>query len=317
MPFLETDTPEPGTWKVQSCSSAPSWVRTWRPTWEPLPLWKASRWTRSLWPVDETTSRTLDATSTDNRPPGRCDWRCAGGERCDGIALPASAAPDPTLVATRARAAATVTVTTTTGRGRRGTTAGRPTIATTWALCTRRATGQRHPSQPRAPRTSLRGRIASTVVVPILRTMTISAGECLICDKHAAADPGLEIHRDELVYVGHLPAISPAYLGHLFAEPLEHRQGLADLTGSQAAALGRAMRQAAAVLVAAGHDHVYSFVYGDRVPHLHVHLVGRRPGAPAEFRGVRVDEWPDAPRGDAAAVAAYVATLRALWGDHE
>lgn len=137
--------------------------------------------------------------------------------------------------------------------------------------------------------------------------------ECLICDKHAAADPGLEVFRDDDVYVGHLPATPEAYLGHLFVEPLEHRAGLADLTAEQGAAVGGAMQRTSAVLRAAGHDHVYAFVYGDRVPHLHVHLVGRHPGAPSEFRGVRVDEWPDAPRGDAQDVAAYVARLRILW----
>jgi histidine triad (HIT) family protein len=138
-------------------------------------------------------------------------------------------------------------------------------------------------------------------------------GECLICDKHAAADPGLEVHRDHLVYVGHLPASPEAYLGHLFVEPLEHRPGFADLSPGQAGAVGQAMRQTSAAMLAAGHDHVYAFVFGDAVPHLHVHLVGRYPGAPQEFRGVTVDEWPDAPRGDAAAVAEYVATLRRMW----
>jgi histidine triad (HIT) family protein len=140
-------------------------------------------------------------------------------------------------------------------------------------------------------------------------------GECLICDKHAAADPGLGVHRDDLVYVGHLPALPQTYLGHLFVEPLEHRAGLADLTAEQAAAVGEAMRHSSVALRAAGHDHVYAFVYGDRVPHLHVHLIGRYPGAPEEYRGVRVDEWPGAPRGDASAVADYVASLRRLWAE--
>jgi histidine triad (HIT) family protein len=140
-------------------------------------------------------------------------------------------------------------------------------------------------------------------------------GECLICDKHAAADPGIEIHRDALVYVGHLPASPEVYLGHLFVEPLDHRPGLAELSPEQGAAVGRAMQRASAVLRAAGHEHVYAFVYGDRVPHLHVHLIGRHPGAPAEYRGVRVDEWPDAPRGDADAVAEYVARLRSRWAE--
>lgn len=67
--------------------------------------------------------------------------------------------------------------------------------------------------------------------------------------------------------------------------------------------------------MAAGHDHVYAFVYGDAVPHLHVHLLGRYPGTPEEYRGASVDEWPDAPRGDAQEVAAYVARLRHLWTD--
>lgn len=140
-----------------------------------------------------------------------------------------------------------------------------------------------------------------------------SPGECLVCDKHAAADAGIEVSRDHLVYVGHLPAMPTSYLGHLFVEPLEHRPGLADLTLEEGAAVGRGVQRAAATMRAAGHDHVYAFVYGDRVPHLHVHLLGRYPGAPEEYRGTAVDEWPQAPRGDAADVAEYVERLRSLW----
>jgi hypothetical protein len=61
-------------------------------------------------------------------------------------------------------------------------------------------------------------------------------------------------------------------------------------------------------LVYAGH--VYAFVLGDHVPHLHVHLVPRYPGAPAEYWGVHVDEWPGAPRGGPAEVQALVSRLR-------
>ena len=112
--------------------------------------------------------------------------------------------------------------------------------------------------------------------------MVPTAEECLVCQKHAAADPGIEVHRDDLVYVGHLPATPEAYLGHLFVEPREHVPGLADLGSEQAAAVGEAMRRTSVALRADGHDHVYAFVFGDRVPHLHVHLLGRYPGAPEE-----------------------------------
>ena len=46
-------------------------------------------------------------------------------------------------------------------------------------------------------------------------------------------------------------------------------------------------------------------------PHLHLHLIPRYPGAPREYWGMRVDEWPDAPRGEAAEIAALCEQLRA------
>lgn len=59
-----------------------------------------------------------------------------------------------------------------------------------------------------------------------------------------------------------------------------------------------------------GAKHVYSFVLGHHVPHLHIHVVPRYPGAPREFWGTRVDGWPDAPRGGAAEIAALCDRLR-------
>jgi hypothetical protein len=49
---------------------------------------------------------------------------------------------------------------------------------------------------------------------------------------------------------------------------------------------------------------------------VHVHVLPRYPGAPREYWGVRVDEWPDAPRGGPAEMADVCARLRAcLQGD--
>ena len=44
---------------------------------------------------------------------------------------------------------------------------------------------------------------------------------------------------------------------------------------------------------------------------LHIDVIPRHRGAPREFWGARVDEWPDAPRGDEQAVEALEARLRA------
>jgi diadenosine tetraphosphate (Ap4A) HIT family hydrolase len=51
-------------------------------------------------------------------------------------------------------------------------------------------------------------------------------------------------------------------------------------------------------------EHVYAFVIGDGVLYVHFHVVPRYPGAPREFWGVHVDEWPDAPHGGPAEMAA-------------
>lgn len=49
-----------------------------------------------------------------------------------------------------------------------------------------------------------------------------------------------------------------------------------------------------------GVEHVYSFVFGESVPHLHVHRAPRYPGTPDELCGVGavgLSEWADGPRG--------------------
>lgn len=139
---------------------------------------------------------------------------------------------------------------------------------------------------------------------------------CFVCQKHLGLldMPGGAIHEDELVYAGHAQIPSgkeSAYLGYLMVEPKRHLPGLADLTDREAAALGTLIAHLSRALKASeGAEHVYAFILGDHMPHLHVHLVPRYPGAPAEYRGVRVDEWPGAPRGGSAEITAVVSRLR-------
>jgi diadenosine tetraphosphate (Ap4A) HIT family hydrolase len=59
-----------------------------------------------------------------------------------------------------------------------------------------------------------------------------------------------------------------------------------------------------------GVEHVYSFVIGDGVPHVHVHVIGRYPGAPRAYWGPKVDEWPKAPRGGAIEIKEVAARIR-------
>jgi diadenosine tetraphosphate (Ap4A) HIT family hydrolase len=131
-----------------------------------------------------------------------------------------------------------------------------------------------------------------------------------VCEKHRQGDAAIGgvIHRDDLVYAGHVypaPGTDVVYLGHLMAEPTRHVVGLGALTDDEAAALGRLVNDLAAALLATeGAEHVYSFVLGDDVEHLHVHVVARYPGTPTEYWGGRLHRWPDAPRGAAADITA-------------
>ena len=147
------------------------------------------------------------------------------------------------------------------------------------------------------------------------------SADCFVCRKHRERGPllpGGAVAEDDLVLVSHVvpPAAlgsegTTAYAGHLFVEPRRHAPGLGDLTDAEARAVGlwctlasRALRDVV------GAEHVYAAVFGDGVPHLHVHLLPRFPGTPREYWGVHVDTWPQARRGTATEIAHLVQGLR-------
>jgi histidine triad (HIT) family protein len=137
--------------------------------------------------------------------------------------------------------------------------------------------------------------------------------DCLICNKHASGDAlgcGV-IYEDVLVFASHAsPGIDSGdvYLGYVFVETKRHVAGLGELTSSEAAAVGVLVNDVATALRSTeGAEHVYSHVYGDGVPHLHVHLQARYPNTPRQYWPkpvgkaaiiVSLSEWPEAPRGD-------------------
>ena len=131
--------------------------------------------------------------------------------------------------------------------------------------------------------------------------------DCFICRKHRGevTVPGGVIYEDDLVYAGHAQireGRDAAYLGYLMAETKRHVPNLPDLTDAEAAALGVLVaRLSRALRATEGAEHVYAFAIGDGMPHVHIHVVPRYPGAPREYRGVHVDEWPEAPHGGAGA----------------
>lgn len=138
--------------------------------------------------------------------------------------------------------------------------------------------------------------------------------DCFICRKHRGeiVIPGGAIYEDDLVYAGHVrTGAHPTYLGYLMAETKRHTPGLAELTDQEAQALGLLVtRLGRALKACTGAEHICSFVLGHDVPHMHIHVVSRYAGAPREYWGTRVAEWPDAPHGGAQEISALCERLR-------
>jgi ATP adenylyltransferase len=132
--------------------------------------------------------------------------------------------------------------------------------------------------------------------------------DCPICAKHRGAGPlrGELIGRWETFWVYHAPpdASGLASLGHLFIETDRHAPYLADLTESEAAALGRLRtRLADALRASVEADFVLAAVIGTGVAHFHEHVFARFRGTP---EGV---PWHES---DAAAPRADQATVKDL-----
>lgn len=148
--------------------------------------------------------------------------------------------------------------------------------------------------------------------------------DCFICLKQASGDAlgaGV-IYEDDLVFASHLvptEGAADAYLGYAFVETKRHVAGLGQLSNAESAAIGALVNDVAAAFRSCeSAEHVYAHVYGDGVPHLHVHLQARYSGTPRDFWPSRNDSgaitvsltsWPDAPRGDMEAVRSLTARL--------
>lgn len=140
--------------------------------------------------------------------------------------------------------------------------------------------------------------------------------DCMVCRKHQGNERllGGVIFENDVIFVSHAQLWGDEtdhYLGHIFIEPKRHAPGLGDMTRVEAEMIGAYTSMVAKALVEMeGVEHVYSFVLGHHVPHLHVHVIGRYPGAPQEYWGTRVDDWPEAPRGGEAEISLVAERIR-------
>jgi diadenosine tetraphosphate (Ap4A) HIT family hydrolase len=107
----------------------------------------------------------------------------------------------------------------------------------------------------------------------------MTTSDCPMC-RGAAADEELE--RIEVWQDAHwrlTVSVSSEVAGFAYLEPKRHIRYITELDGPEAATFGPAMaRSTKALKEATGTDVVYVYIFGDGVPHLHVHLAPHRSG---------------------------------------
>jgi histidine triad (HIT) family protein len=142
-----------------------------------------------------------------------------------------------------------------------------------------------------------------------------SKTDCLIC-RQVAGDVNGGLLIDAPLVVGFHASVIPQnpspLLGHLFVSPRRHAAAFEDLDAREAAAVGVAVsRLARALRETLDLERVYTASIGHAYAHLHMHLLPRYGGTPADVPWVELDEWEGAPHGDEAAIAALAERLRA------
>ncbi|MGY2008502.1 HIT family protein [Nocardia gipuzkoensis] len=137
---------------------------------------------------------------------------------------------------------------------------------------------------------------------------------CTICDKHHGTGPLVSpvIHADDLVVVTHRPAhgewVRP---GYLFVEPRRHVATLDLLDDAETVALAHAVRSSIRALRRVLEPaHVFTFVAGLSVAHVHQHVFTRPSGTARDVPWHNADSR-DAPRIPASGLDALCAELAA------
>ena len=147
--------------------------------------------------------------------------------------------------------------------------------------------------------------------------------DCVMC-RGSAADE--ELNRIEVWADRHwrlTVSLAAEVAGFAYLEPRRHIAHVTDLDGAEAATFGAAMAKTTKALkLATGAEVVYIYIFGDGVPHLHVHLAPHKAGDALNDQMIRGEiteetlpngmtrffsrEFPSLPRAQLAEIAAKV-----------
>lgn len=118
----------------------------------------------------------------------------------------------------------------------------------------------------------------------------MAISDCPMC-RGAAADEELErvqVWEDDLWRL--TVSLASEVPGFAYLEPKRHIRFITELDGAEAETFGAALARCTRVLKeSTGVEIVYVYIFGDGVPHLHVHLAPHRAGDALNDRMIRGD----------------------------
>ena len=116
----------------------------------------------------------------------------------------------------------------------------------------------------------------------------MTTAECPMC-RGAAADPELErveVWHDDLWRL--TVSLASEVAGFAYLEPKRHISHITELDGAEAKTFGAVLARSTRVLKeATGAEVVYIYIFGDGMPHLHLHLAPHRAGDALSDRMIR------------------------------
>ncbi len=147
--------------------------------------------------------------------------------------------------------------------------------------------------------------------------------DCIICSGPAgdAEWDRVQVWEDALWRL--TVSLSSEVPGFTYLEPKRHVPHVTDLDGDEAASFGPVLARSTRILrEATGAEVVYVYIFGDGIPHLHVHLAPHRKGDALNDQMIRGDiveeklpsgmtrfasaEFPPLPRAEQEEIAARV-----------
>lgn len=113
------------------------------------------------------------------------------------------------------------------------------------------------------------------------------APECAICALESSPPEGGWYHQDEHWSVG--PHLTSGVPGWIVLYLRRHAPGLSDMTGAELQSMGPVLAAAARAIEAeTDAERVYFASFGENIAHVHVLVIPRGPGIPAQHRSSRL-----------------------------